>query len=256
MGEAHSSVVGGEPPTSSPVKRSRTFGEGSIVADIDNLKDRIDRAIEIKEHDVRVEGKASASENHLKVGLLRSAKILVSRAGVLLSDYGVDLDDDIDGIDDVELDSADTHAPHVARDPGVYVCCKDLEIDEKRTIEEGSVWEVHWDEEDEEYELALLFEEPEDVYLGPADFERDDYFKFVGFDEAGLDEDLTDPRRRWLKQNTAWRVMRVIRGEVVAARVLDSGGLSAQDFAVMPIGQFLMQYDEARVKEDADATDA
>lgn len=94
MGEAVDTVKGNG-SHSSPVPRSKSFGKGSVVADLTNIVDRIDRAKEVKQSDLDAEGRSALAENHAKLGLLQAAGALVRRARALLEDYGGDLDEDI-----------------------------------------------------------------------------------------------------------------------------------------------------------------
>lgn len=94
MGEASASVKGSAPSSSSPVPRRKDYGSGSILADCDNLVDRLDRVVEVKQDDLDTEGKTALAENHFKLGCVRAAKALVMRARALLEDYGGDLDED------------------------------------------------------------------------------------------------------------------------------------------------------------------
>jgi len=94
MGEAVESVKGNG-SKSSPVPRSKTFSEGSILADLTNILDRIDRAKEVKQGDLDEEGRGAMAENHTKLGLLTGAGALVLRARAMLEDYGRDVDEDI-----------------------------------------------------------------------------------------------------------------------------------------------------------------
>lgn len=94
MGEAIETVKGNG-SKGSLVPRSKTFAQGSILSDLTNLMDRIDRAKEVKQSDLDAEGRAAMAENHAKLGLLQAAGALVRRARALLEDYGKDLDEDI-----------------------------------------------------------------------------------------------------------------------------------------------------------------
>jgi hypothetical protein len=93
VGEAIETVKGSG--RSSPVPRSQTFAKGSVLSDLSNVVDRIDRAKEVKQTDLDAEGRAALAENHAKLGLLQAAGALVRRAKALLEDYGEDLDEDI-----------------------------------------------------------------------------------------------------------------------------------------------------------------
>lgn len=73
-----------------------------VIDKVDSAIDDIDRAIEIKLHDLDVEGTDSKAENHFKLGILRAADSLLRRAAALLKDYGSDLDNDVDPSEDME----------------------------------------------------------------------------------------------------------------------------------------------------------
>lgn len=94
MGEAVDIVKGGK-NGSGLVPRSKTFGQGSVIHDLTNIVDRIDRAKEAKQSDLDNEGRSALAENHAKLGLLQAAGALVRRARALLEDYGKDIDEDI-----------------------------------------------------------------------------------------------------------------------------------------------------------------
>jgi len=95
MGEAVETVKGGNGSHSSPVPRSKTFARGSVLADLTNIMDRIDRAKEVKQDDLDQEGRSAQAENHAKLGLLQAAGAMVRRARAILEDYGGDLDEDV-----------------------------------------------------------------------------------------------------------------------------------------------------------------
>jgi hypothetical protein len=94
MGEAVDTVKGGNGSTSR-VPRSKTFAKGSVLSDLTNIMDRLDRAKEVKQDDLDQEGRSSQPENHAKLGLLQAAGAMVRRARAILEDYGGDLDEDI-----------------------------------------------------------------------------------------------------------------------------------------------------------------
>lgn len=94
MGEAVETVKGNG-SHSSPVPRSQNFAKGSVLADLTNIMDRIDRAKEVKQDDLDQEGRSAQAENHAKLGLLQAAGAMVRRARAILEDYGGDLDEDI-----------------------------------------------------------------------------------------------------------------------------------------------------------------
>ncbi len=121
MGEAVDTVKGNG-SHSSPVPRSKTFAKGSVLADLTNIMDRIDRAKEVKQDDLDQEGRSAQAENHAKLGLLQAAGAMVRRARAILEDYGGDLDEDIsaelnEGLgDDLKRKFTDDDpAPQVAR---------------------------------------------------------------------------------------------------------------------------------------------
>jgi hypothetical protein len=94
MGEAVDTVKGNG-SHSSRVPRSKTFAKGSVLSDLTNIMDRLDRAKEVKQDDLDQEGRGALAENHAKLGLLQAAGALVRRARALLEDYGGDLNEDI-----------------------------------------------------------------------------------------------------------------------------------------------------------------
>jgi hypothetical protein len=69
--------------------------------------DDLDRAIEIKQHDLGVEGPSMAPENHFKLGVLKAADSLLRRARAILEDYGTDLANDIDPTEDEKAAGGD-----------------------------------------------------------------------------------------------------------------------------------------------------
>ena len=60
---------------------------GTVIADLGNIIDRIDKAIEIKQQDLADE-EGEECVNHFKLGILKAADALVRRAKAALEDYG------------------------------------------------------------------------------------------------------------------------------------------------------------------------
>lgn len=97
MGEAKEMVGSPVPKPAMPSIgcKSRT-SQSSIIDRLDEIQDDLDKAIEIKQHDLLTEGKGSRAENHFKLGILKAADSMVRRAKAALEDYGSDLQYDID----------------------------------------------------------------------------------------------------------------------------------------------------------------
>jgi len=80
---------------------------GSVIQRMSLMVDDIDRAIQVKEHDLSVEGKNNFAENHYKIGILKGADSLIRRARAMLQDYGTDLDQDFDPSEDIKAASGE-----------------------------------------------------------------------------------------------------------------------------------------------------
>ena len=92
---------------SSKRRRSGSFEDGTVVARLTGMVEDLDRAIEVKQHDLDVEGTAQAPENHFKLGILRASDSLIRRARALLEDYGSDLVHDLDSTVDEKAAGGD-----------------------------------------------------------------------------------------------------------------------------------------------------
>ena len=111
MGEAKE-IVGSEKrkaPITDIGSKRKTGGmaAGSVIERCSGMIDDLDRAIEIKQHDLDVEGTSMAPENHFKLGVLKAADSLLRRARAILEDYGTDLANDIDPTEDEEAAGGD-----------------------------------------------------------------------------------------------------------------------------------------------------
>lgn len=74
----------------------------SVIDKLEEVIEDLDRANDIKQHDLGIEGKEFAAENNFKLGILRAADSLVRRAKAMLEDYGADLNLDTDPTTDYE----------------------------------------------------------------------------------------------------------------------------------------------------------
>jgi hypothetical protein len=104
MGEAKDIVGGKEGKVLDLTKKRESISseEGGVIGRLTGVIEDLDHAIEVKQHDLGVEGTAQAPENHYKLGVLRAADSLIRRARALLEDYGTDLVHDLDPTVDVE----------------------------------------------------------------------------------------------------------------------------------------------------------
>ncbi len=80
---------------------------GSVIQRTTLMIDDIDRALQVKEHDLSVEGTSHYAENHYKLGILKAVDSLFRRARAMLQDYGTDLDQDFDPTEDIEAASGE-----------------------------------------------------------------------------------------------------------------------------------------------------
>lgn len=80
---------------------------GSVIARLGGMIEDLDRAMQVKEHDLSVEGDALRAENHYKLGILKGADSLLRRARAMLQDYGSDLEQDFDPTEDEEAAAGD-----------------------------------------------------------------------------------------------------------------------------------------------------
>lgn len=101
MGEA-SDIVGKHDHFPKPAEVG-----GSVIARIGGMIEDLDRAMQVKEHDLAVEGDALRAENHYKLGILKGADSLLRRARAMLQDYGSDLEQDFDPTEDEEAAAGD-----------------------------------------------------------------------------------------------------------------------------------------------------
>lgn len=85
-----------------------------VIERLAGMIEDLDRAIEVKQHDLEVEGTSQAPENHFKLGILRAADSLLRRAQAALEDYGSDLSQDLDPTEDEDAASGDDfeHDPY------------------------------------------------------------------------------------------------------------------------------------------------
>jgi hypothetical protein len=83
-------------------RKAESFEDGTVLDRITSMIEDLDRAIEVKQHDLDVEGTAQAPENHFKLGILRASDSLLRRARAMLEDYGSDLVNDLDPTEDIE----------------------------------------------------------------------------------------------------------------------------------------------------------
>jgi len=67
--------------------------KAGVVAVLTDVIDDLDRAIQVKQNDLSVEGHGMVPENHYKLGILKGADSLMRRARAMLQDYGLDLDE-------------------------------------------------------------------------------------------------------------------------------------------------------------------
>lgn len=88
-------------------RKTGGMAAGSVIERLSGMIDDLDRAIEIKQHDLDVEGPSMAPENHYKLGVLRAADSMIRRARALLEDYGTDLSNDVDPTEDNEAAGGD-----------------------------------------------------------------------------------------------------------------------------------------------------
>lgn len=80
---------------------------GSVIQRMGAMIDDTDRAIQVKEHDLIVEGPKHYAENHYKLGILKAADSLMRRARALLQDYGTDIEQDFDPTEDIKAASGE-----------------------------------------------------------------------------------------------------------------------------------------------------
>lgn len=67
--------------------------KAGVIAVLTDVIDDLDRAIQVKQQDLSMEGHGMVPENHYKLGILKGADSLVRRARAMLQDYGLDLDE-------------------------------------------------------------------------------------------------------------------------------------------------------------------
>ncbi len=88
------------PPPAGPVT-------GSVIQRLTSMIDDVDRAIQVKEHDLTVEGPNHYAENHYKLGILKASDSMLRRVRAMLQDYGTDLKQDFDPTEDIEAASGE-----------------------------------------------------------------------------------------------------------------------------------------------------
>jgi hypothetical protein len=94
MGEAREIVGTPKDEYPQPARKDGvTSVRVTVLSQLTETIDDLDRAIRVKQKDLTSEGHSAVPENHYKLGILKGADSLVRRARAMLQDYGLDLDE-------------------------------------------------------------------------------------------------------------------------------------------------------------------